>query len=71
MLQIIGSSLYILDDICYGSLTASRRKNISHEPRDAEVWLRNLSHILDLDALIDAFLTYSEGDGAHAAGHLA
>ena len=61
VLRIILTSLYILVNIRYGSLTVSRRKRISHEPRGAEAlthkYLAPREYILGLDALYDTFPT--------------
>jgi len=62
VLQIILTSLYIIVNIRYGSLTASRRKRISHESRSAEAlmheYLAPREHILDL---FDAIPSASHG----------
>jgi hypothetical protein len=63
VLRIILTSLYIIVNIRYGSLTASRRKRISHESRSAEAlthkYLAPREHILDL---FDAFPSASALD---------
>jgi hypothetical protein len=65
VLRIILTSLYNLVNIRYGSLTVSRRKRISHEPRGAEALthksLTPREHILGLDTLHDAFPHDLEG----------